>query len=291
MTSRYSPRYPIYVISKGRADACLTARFLLRDDITFRLVIEPQERDAYAANFPDEILEILPFSNLGLGSIPARNWVWEHALTSGADRHWILDDNIRQFHRLYEGQRIPCASAPAFATVEDFTDRYANIGLSGMNYHMFGIKGSPPFRANVHVYSCLLLQNSLPFRWRGRYNEDTDLCLQVLAAGLCTVAVNAFLAEKMPTMTMKGGNTEDLYKDDGRLKMARALERMWPGIVTVDRRFQRPQHVVNWQKFDTPLRFREGVSLDQFTQPNEYGLKIREVRPVKSPSLRKLLDK
>jgi hypothetical protein len=38
---------------------------------------------------PKKIL-VLPFSNLGQGGIPARNWVWEHSISIGAKRHWIL---------------------------------------------------------------------------------------------------------------------------------------------------------------------------------------------------------
>jgi len=34
---------------------------------------------------------VLPFSNLGLGSYPARNWCWEHAISEGHAFHWILD--------------------------------------------------------------------------------------------------------------------------------------------------------------------------------------------------------
>ena len=86
------PRYPVYVISKGRADCCLTAKFLLEDGCPFHIVIEPQEREAYEAYFDPDLLLDLPFSNLGSGSIPARNWCWEHAKSSGADRHWILAD-------------------------------------------------------------------------------------------------------------------------------------------------------------------------------------------------------
>ena len=46
------------------------------------------------------------------------------------------------------------------------------------------------------VYSTLLIDNSLDIRWRGRYNEDTDLCLQALSLGYCTVNFNAFLIVK-----------------------------------------------------------------------------------------------
>lgn len=285
------PRYPVYVISKGRADCCLTANFLLVDGVDFRLVVEPQEAEAYAAKYGVDRLAILPFSNLGLGSIPARNWCWEHAKASGAERHWILDDNIRQVRRFYKSRRIPCAAGPALCAVEDFTDRYENLAIAGLNYTMFGMPGLGPFTLNAHVYSCLLIQNDLPQRWRGRYNEDTDLCLQILAAGLCTCLVNVFLIEKMPTMTMKGGNAAELYKGDGRLRMARSLERVWPRVVTTKRRFHRPQHVVydSWKRFDTPLKLKPGVDLSALPAVDEYGLTLRAKREPKSAGIKKLL--
>ena len=286
-------RYPIYVISKGRFDQCLTADFLVADNVPFCLVVEPQERKQYAAKYGDDRIHVLPFSNLGQGSIPARNWVKDHATEQGYARHWILDDNIRQVKRWYKQRRIPCESGPAFCAIEDFIDRYENVALAGMNYSMFAYgsgKGKPPFHLNNHVYSCFLIDNNIPHRWRGRYNEDTDLCLQVLADGWCTVLVNAFLIEKMRTMTMTGGNTDELYKDDGRLKMARSLERLWPNVVKTDRRFQRPQHVVRdrWEKFDTPLKRKAGVDLSKI-KPNEYGLRPVAIKPIKSESLKQAI--
>ncbi len=153
-------------------------------------------------------------------------------------------------------------------------------------------KLSPPFVANVHVYSCLLIRNDLPYRWRGRYNEDTDLCLQVLAGGLCTVLFNAFLIYKMPTMTMKGGNSAELYKGDGRLKMARSLERAWPGTVSIYRRFQRPQHLVKgqWKAFDTPLKRRADVDFSKLAATNEYGMTLEQSRPSKNPRIQEMVE-
>ena len=277
------PRYPIYVPSKGRAAKCLTAKFLTNDGVDFRLVVEPQEADAYAAALPRAKVLILPFQDLGQGSIPARNFIWEHARANGVARHWVIDDNIRNVRRLYRGRRIPCASGPAFVAVEDFTDRYENIGISGFAYQFFAFGAAPAYWLNVHVYSCMLIDTTLPFRWRGRYNEDTDLTLQVLSAGLCTVLVNVFMIYKVGTMVMKGGNTEQLYQGDGRVKMARSLERQWPGVVATARRFKRPQHVVadGWRKFDTPLKRRADVDFSQFDRPNEYGLDLLRIDPAK----------
>lgn len=292
MTERILPRYPVYVISKGRYENGLTARFLLEDKVPFKLVVEPQESKQYADAFGEENILVLPFSNLGLGGIPARNWCWEHSIIAGAERHWILDDNIRQVRRFYKGKRIACDSGPAFACVEDFTDRYENLWISGMNYTMNGFAGLPPFFLNVHVYSCLLIQNDIPCRWRGRYNEDTDLCLQVLSQGKCTALINAFLIEKMASMVMKGGNTDQLYKGDGRLKMARSLERQWPHVVGIDRRFRRPQHVVRdqWKKFDNQLIRRPHVDPSSI-QRNEYGLELSTIAPIKSKQLNEFVNR
>jgi len=262
------PRYPVYVISKGRADCCLTARFLLDDGCPFHIVIEPQEREEYEQHFDSGLLLDLPFSDLGRGSIPARNWVWEHAKGHGAARHWILDDNINCIKRRFKARRIPCEAGAALYQCEEFVDRYTNIAVAGLNYCMF-LPTHSRFRAffqNVHVYSCLLIQNDLAHRWRGRYNEDTDLCLQVLAAGLCTVLFNAFSIKKVETGIMKGGNATELYKGDGRLVMARSLERVWPGVVETKRRYGRPQHVINWKKFDTPLNRRDDIDWDAIEQ-------------------------
>lgn len=286
------PRYPVYVISKGRSENCLTAKFLVKDKVPFHLVVEPQEYEQYAAHFGEDRIYTLPFSNLGQGSIPARNWVWEHAKAAGYERHWILDDNIRYMVRRWKEKRIRCDSGIALAITEDFVDRYENIAVAGLNYDFFAPSGvkRPPFNRNVHVYSCLLILNDLPYRWRGRYNEDTDLCLQVLAGGWCTVLMNIFLIKKMRTMTMKGGNSAELYKGDGRLKMARSLERMWPGVVETRRRFQRPQHYIKnqWRNFDTPLKLKAGINLEEMEPINEYGMELIQVKEIKSKELRKL---
>lgn len=293
MTEQVMPRYPIYVPSKGRANACLTAKFLIRDSVPFYLVVEPQEKNAYASFFGEEQLLMLPFSDMG-SVIPARNWIKEHSVKAGHLRHWQMDDNMDEVRRRFRGKRIPVRAGAALAAVEDFVDRYENIAVAGLNYRMFlpdNMKFSP-FFLNVHVYSCALILNSLPYKWRGRYNEDADYCLQVLSGGWCTVLFNAFCIKKRTTMTMKGGNTDELYHGDGRLKMARSLERLWPGVVTTKRRFRRPQHVVKnqWRKFGTPLRLKPDVRLEDFEPVDEHGMKLIQVQPVKSKELRELMQ-
>jgi hypothetical protein len=287
------PHYPVYVPSKGRADNCLTARFLRRDGVPFFLVVEPQEVERYAAQFGRDCLLVLPGNDLG-SVVPARNFIKEHATAAGFERHWQLDDNIRGTTRRFQGYRVPCHSGYALRVTEIFTDRYENIAIAGLTYEMFLSESSvaPPFHLNCHVYSCVLIWNALPYGWRGVYNEDTDICLRVLADGYCTVALNAFTAIKKRTLTTRGGNTDTLYQGDGRLKMARSLERQWPGVVTTYRRFQRPQHRIayTWGRFTTPLQLKEGIDLDALPPVEEFGAVLQQVAPIQSPSLQRFVD-
>lgn len=292
-------RYPIFIPSKGRHEPtqAKTVRTLLADGVPFHLVVEPPEADAYAellsglGVIPRAHILQLPFHDLGQGSIPARNWIRERAERAGFPRHWQLDDNIEHFARVLGTRRIRCDAGAALAVCEDFTDRYENVAVSGLAYyHDVRPMQRPevPFRLNCHVYSTLLVASGAGLEFRGRYNEDTDLCLQALAKGYCTVQVVAFMMRKAETMTMKGGNTDQLYDGDGRLAMARELERRWPGVVKVTRRWGRPQHVVDWTKFTTPLKRRP--DFDPTAPPKDYGLVLRAVGEVKNPALRALVE-
>jgi hypothetical protein len=75
--------------------------------------------------------------------------------------------------------------------------------------------------------------------------------------------------------------------------MARALERVWPGVVETKRRFKRPQHRVanEWRKFDTPLKLKKGIDLKAMPKIDEWEIALTEVKDVKSPVLRQLMRK
>jgi hypothetical protein len=273
-----NPSYPIYIVSKGRWETRFTSKVLEKMQVPYRIVIEPQEFDQYAAVIDPAKILVLPFSNLGQGSIPARNWIWEHSINEDHIRHWILDDNIAGFYRFYRSKRIPVTDGTIFRAAEEFTDRYTNVALAGFQYLSFAVTEltiaiSKPFLLNTRIYSCILIQNDVPFRWRGRYNEDTDLSLRILKDGWCTILFYAFLANKLKTMSVKGGNTDELYRDDGRLQMALSLQAQHPDVVKIGRKWNRWQHIVDYKPFKcNRLRFKSGVVIPEGV--NEYDMKL-----------------
>ena len=273
-------KYPIYVISKGRSNSCLTARELQKMGVVFTLVVEPQEFELYK-HITDNIL-VTPFSNLGEGSIPVRNFVWEHSITKGYLKHWILDDNIEGFHRLNRNEKPKLLSTVFFRCMEDFVDRYDNIAIAGPNYYSFckTTDKVPPYYLNTRIYSCILIKNDLPYRWRGRYNEDTDLSLRALKDGWCTVLFNAFLIGKVTTQRMKGGNTEEVYgATNNRKEFAESLQQQHPDVVKVTWKFNRWHHQVNYKVFkNIKLIKKQGVQIQD--RINEYGMKLKIITDV-----------
>lgn len=273
------PNYPVYIISKGRWESRLTSKALEKMKVPYKIVIEPQEYDNYSKSINADKILILPFSNLGQGSIPARNWVWEHSIKQGAKKHWILDDNIAWFARLNKNKKTKISNGVCFKVVEDFVDRYQNIAMAGLQYAMFTPTSHKrkPMMFNTRIYSCILLDNTIPLRWRGIYNEDTDLSIRILKSGYCTFLLQSFICNKRPTMTMKGGNSDLLYADDGRYKMALSLYQQHPTIVKIGRKYGRWQHVVDYRAFrgNKPI-LKENIILKDLPKTNNYNLKLKK---------------
>lgn len=258
------PRYPIFIPSKGRPDKCLTTKFLIEDGVPFKIVVEPQEYENYLKNYSKDQLLALPFSDRG-SVVPARNWIRDYSQEQGFERHWQLDDNITQINIRRNHKYERYSSKLAFTASEEFVDRYTNVAIAGFRNIAFAWTSTTPFLLNQQVYCCILFLNTIPNRWRGIYSEDTDICLQVLSTGWCTVLFNIFTITKASAMSMRGGNTDEIYQGDGRLKMARALQRQWPKLVKIKRSWNRPQQSLGnvWSKFTTRLELKPGVDLEK----------------------------
>lgn len=277
-----NPKYTIYIISKGRWESRLTSKALESKNIPYKIIVEPQEFDLYSSVIDKNKIIVTPiaFSSLGQGSIPVRNFVWELSLKNGESKHWLLDDNIVNFYRLNRNRRIPVSDGTIFKCAEDFTDRYTNVAFSGLNNIAFAPDRSEriaPYTLNTRIYSMTLINNEIPYRWRGKYNEDTDICLRALKDGYCTIQFNAFLGDKATTMKMKGGNTDSIYNTgDMRKEFAESLKIQHPDVVEVVWKFNRWHHQVNYKPFkDNKLIKKEGLIINKGI--NNYGMILKKV--------------
>jgi hypothetical protein len=289
MIDRTRNSAPIYIPSKGRARSRLTMRSLDKMRCDYKIIIETQEFAEYAQfNDPARLLVLDPayqrdydaLDALGLskskGPGPARNFAWDHAIATGARHHWVMDDNIAYFFRLIDNQHIPVADGAILAAMEAYIDRFSNMAMAGPNYFMFAPRKRkiPAYILNTRIYSCNLIRNDVPFRWQGRYNEDTDLSIRMLKAGWCTVQFNAFLQNKQATQTMKGGNTKEFYAQEGTALKSAMLKALHPDVVKTIRRFGREHHYVDYRRAFAHLRPRLKPGLVLEPGVDEYGMEL-----------------
>ena len=293
-----NPEAPLYIVSKNRADTRMTSKALEKIGVPYSIVIEEQEFGDYAAVIDKSKILVLDkayqrdydtFDKLGdsksKGPGPARNFVWDHAVAAGHPWHWVMDDNIRRFYRMNKGSRIPVGDGTIFRAMEIFADRYSNVAMVGPNYHMFGINPRkswvkhkiPPYILNTRIYSCNLIRNDVPFCWRGRYNEDTDLSLRMLKSGWVTVQFNAFLQQKMVTQAVTGGNTEDFYEKEGTYPKSKMQVDMHPDVSRMIWRFGRCHHYVDYTPFAiNKLRRKPDAEIPQGV--DNFGMELKKAQ-------------
>lgn len=282
-----NPEYPIYIVSRGRWESRLTSKALEFMKAPYLIIVDEDEYDKYCNVIDSNKILITPQKyydeydtfwkdkdgRTGVGAV--RNFAWEHSIKNGFDWHWVMDDNLDAFHR-YDGRvKAEVTSGTIFKCMEDFVNRYENIAMASPNYYSFCKEKDklPPFILNTRMYSCILIRNDIPYRWRGRYNEDTDLSLRVLKDGWVTVQFNAFLQGKTTTQRMKGGNTEQFYKKEGTYLKSKMLEDMHPDVCKVVWRFGRWHHHVDYRPFKKNKLIRK-KDLDIPNKVNNYGMKL-----------------
>jgi hypothetical protein len=288
-----TPQWPIYIVSKGRADTRFTAKALDALRVPFHVVIEAPEYAQYAAVISAARLLVLDpayqraydtCDALGetksKGPGAARNFAWDHARDAGAAWHWVMDDNIRRFARLYLNDKIPVSDGTIFRCMEDYCARYVTVAMGGPSYDYLTKRKQKvnPIIRNTRIYSCNLIRNDVPFRWRGRYNEDTDLSLRLLKAGWCTVQFNAFLQYKAGTQTVRGGCHRDFYAVEGTAPKSEMQVRLHPDVSRLVWKFGRVHHHVDYG----PFRANKFVLRDGLTVPDgvdDYGMTLAPKGP------------
>lgn len=302
------PTYPLYIVSRHRWKYRQTSKALETMGVDYRIIVEEDERDAYAAVINPARILVLdpafqraydPFDEHGmtrpLGPGPARNFAWEHSLAAGHEAHWVMDDNIRAFYRFHHSKRMYVQTGAIFRAMEAWFCRYDNVGMVGPQYFMFTPeKGHHrPLELNTRIYSCNLIRNDLPYRWRGRYNEDTDLSLRMLKDGWVTALFNALLQEKLwtrrPQVEMEGGNREVFYRHEGTLPKSRMLVRMHPDVASLTWKFRRWHHEVDYRPFAGHRpHLRPGVVIPD--APQEFGMRLVADRVPRTARMREIAE-
>jgi len=260
--------------------------------VPYYIVIEKSDYKDYSAVIDKKKILILPekyldeyevLDNLGrsksTGPGAARNFAWKHSKENEFAYHWVMDDNINRFCRYNNNQIHTAETGSVFLAMEDFVERYENVAMAGPNYFMFIARKQkyPPFVKNTRIYSCNLIKNNVPFKWRGRYNEDTILSLDMLKAGYCTIQFNAMLQEKVTTQVLRGGNSEEFYDKEGTLPKSQMQVDVHPDVSRLTFRFGRIHHHVDYTPFKkTKLIKKQDVIIKK--DVDNYGMELKKIK-------------
>lgn len=248
-----NPSYTFYIPTKGRATTIKTSGVLKSFNIPFKLVVEPQDYEAYLANFDSESVLCMDKNDQGIYYV--RQWIKDYSTSQGEDYHWQLDDDLRYF-RSHFGKRERLTDGKAFTLLEKLTSQFPNIAQSGFTNFAFAFAKNHDYDLNKQVCSCMIIKNQTPAQFRPNIIEDTDFSLQLLYKKFVTLNLNRFSYEGMPTMQMAGGNTTD-FKEGKLYKRQVSLCEAYPGEFEIVEKSGRsrikPSRV--WSKFKTePMR-------------------------------------
>lgn len=211
--------FPVAVVSYGRHNKFgRTHLFLTECKIYHYLFIEPCEEELYKKWYNPEHCKLVvckeDYHLQDMGSTPVRNNVLKYFKES-YERVWILDDNIKEYKRLYQTQKNKVKSHEIFTSIEKYVSMYDNVGIASHNF-------SPDVREggirnivckNGKSYSSmLLLTDGITFKHK--HQEDNLISIEYIEMGYCNLCFNHIIYEKNTSGTDNGGNSKHIYKKD-----------------------------------------------------------------------------
>lgn len=131
-----------------------------------------------------------------------------------------------------------------------------------------------PYIKNTRMYSIILIRNDIPYRWRGRYNEDTIISLDCLSDGWCTVQMCAVTADKLATQRIGGGNSDMFYFKEGTDNKSQMLVDVYPQYAQKVFRFNRIHHYVDYSIFNGKLEYKDDFDVSKLPMVDNYGMRM-----------------
>ena len=221
ISKEIKPKYPIYVVSYGRYNLREhTIDALQQMGVEYHICVQEKEKELYEEHSKKYgwTGKIITSANTHQGSSKQRNTCLEHSKQNGYKKFWLLDDNMTGWY-YFNMLMITRINHPyVFTHLEDISDNIKEpVGIISHCYTM-DVRANDlrnPLQVNTKNYSSSLIDTDIcdDIRFRLQYNEDIDFTLQVLERGIKTIGLNIFLAGKKATKTIKGGNTDSIYKD------------------------------------------------------------------------------
>tara|TARA_R100001443_G_scaffold17872_1_gene28497 strand:+ start:12109 stop:12900 length:792 start_codon:yes stop_codon:yes gene_type:complete len=250
-------KHTIYIPSKGRADNCITANELIKDNLNFKIVIEPNDLYNYSKIFNLSNLIVLDKNNMGIAY--SRQFIKEYSIYNKEKYHWQMDDDLI-FYKRINNKNKKYSVKENIIEIEKYIKKYKNIGIAGMRNMVFAFSIKNKISINSQCVSSFLINNKTKAKFRPDIIEDTDYNMQVLTEKYCTLIFNRLLFSNPPVSKNFGGNTENHYNKIEFLQ--KNLMKMWPKCFDI--KYNKKDNLTKikpskiWRTFSQkPLKYNE----------------------------------
>jgi len=228
-------KYPVCIISKGRAPSAITMDALTASGINFKILCPVSQYDAYFEKFGDVLYGVPDECSVA----QARQEALNYAKVIEAKRVWILDDDL-----------VFVKPADATLSVVEYTvDNYDNIIMASPGLETS--KSEDPWDIDkVLPVKCLLVstQTNIPFRNHADFPMlgHTEFALEHMATGKWHVLVdNRF---RVSTKWLPGGMNWAYIAENGKLisRASHAIHELYKHNTYVD---DNNILQINWKTF------------------------------------------
>lgn len=220
--SKYINKYPICIISKGRAKTCTTHKLFESFGIDYYYMVEPQDYQKYVDIFGQE--KVINIKENDKGIYYVRNFCIEWSKNNGHEKHWQIDDDLRGlfFRNMNEvkgfrdREKINNPLKMLFE-IESFSDNCTNFGGACLTHDGFAFSKKRDIDLNKMIYCFQLLNNNIQARYQPRTSEDVDFSVRILKENLVTMVFNKYSFSTPSSGSVEGGCNDSIdYINNGR---------------------------------------------------------------------------
>ena len=228
------PKCTIYIPSKGRPNEQKTYLHCIENNLSVKVVVEPQDYDLYKENIPAEHLIQMPKNDQGIRYV--RTFIKNYSTELNEEYHWQMDDDMQYFFFRIDNKNKRVPLRKAVQVLENITELFNNVAISGMCNVAFAFAKKHTVQVNRLAHGVVLVNNSVQQHWREGTVEDWDYTLCVLEQGYCTLGFNHVTFQTATSGSTQGGNamTDWESKEERRIFYENFCD-LWPGYFQVSK--------------------------------------------------------
>ncbi len=242
--------FPVFILTKGRAEIATTPSVLEADNVPYALVVEPQEAEVYRLNYPRAEIVVLPKDNQGLAY--ACYWLVEYVRSNSLTWFWRMDDNLGKFGET-RCRRVCNMPAGAILSRAELATEWSNrLGLVGLQYTQYAWAARKQYTINRMAAACYL-QNAasgIQYDLGLPAKQDVDLTLRHVTQGWYTLIWQTLSMSKPTIASWTRGGQCEMYNKRKDWDDARRLRVLWPQYVKLVMKRGRLDVKIDWAKID-----------------------------------------